>query len=583
MLYEDPQRGLTVASSIRFIPPSKGISLKGHDIMTARLLRWPLLDRYQGGAKRAGGRRAARVALPLVRELEARCLLSSLVIVPDSAMGGSSYNYTGTYTYFNGSVIPLSGSNSAKLGVGAGFEGGSIGAGGGLDQGDGSYSINGNVELYVDPAPNGPGSFDGHAVSHSEVKLQIVAGAGEKIGDPVFIHVDTTKDMVGGGVATSTFSSPLIMNDHLSLRIGDTFMASVDCKADLKATDDIGTTSTPNRAAASINVKFTLAPAVLPDIQATSLTRSLDGGADFSYAVAGAGLTQSTTVGLYWATGTTINTLIPGQPIFSQPVEMAPGSYGVFHVPASAFRSPPTGATHVLLVADLPSADHPLGLITETDETNNVLSIDAVPRVTSAQILSIVPAPIVPNEPVPPTGHVTRAQKSKYMNQLKKYQKAEAQFEAYDLISKILVDYLNSKEATETYQINTPKRRAAFIGQVAVETTHLTKLTEDPSSYASSRSRYKGRGLIQLTGLANYRAAGRALGLDLVTNPDQVASDHSVAARTAGWFWNANHLNTFADESDIEQITIDVNGPRELGYNERRDTTQRALNVLNMG
>lgn len=171
------------------------------------------------------------------------------------------------------------------------------------------------------------------------------------------------------------------------------------------------------------------------------------------------------------------------------------------------------------------------------------------------------------------------------MKQLKKYQKAEARYEsnatAYGQISQILIDFLNSPEAIETYKINTPERRAAFVGQVAVETTFLTKLTEDPSSYASSRSRYKGRGLIQLTGKANYKAAGQALGLDLVTNPDQVATNRGVAARTAGWFWNANNLNDLADQGDIEQITIVVNGQNELGYDQRLKYTKQALTVFN--
>ncbi len=70
---------------------------------------------------------------------------------------------------------------------------------------------------------------------------------------------------------------------------------------------------------------------------------------------------------------------------------------------------------------------------------------------------------------------------------------------------------------------------------------------------------YRGRGLIQLTGKANYKKAGDSLGVDLVANPDLVATPE-YAALTAGWFWSANGLNALADAKDLLGMTKKVNG-----------------------
>lgn len=70
---------------------------------------------------------------------------------------------------------------------------------------------------------------------------------------------------------------------------------------------------------------------------------------------------------------------------------------------------------------------------------------------------------------------------------------------------------------------------------------------------------YRGRGLIQLTGKANYKKAGDSLGVDLIANPDLVATPE-YAALTAGWFWSANNLNALADAKDLLGMTKKVNG-----------------------
>jgi predicted chitinase len=123
-------------------------------------------------------------------------------------------------------------------------------------------------------------------------------------------------------------------------------------------------------------------------------------------------------------------------------------------------------------------------------------------------------------------------------------------------------------------QINTPKRQAAFLAQLAHESAELRYFEEIASGKAyegrkdlgntqpGDGVRYKGRGPIQLTGRANYRAAGQALGLDLEGDPP-LAARPDVGFRTAGWFWTKKDLNRFADSGDFRELTRRING----GYN----------------
>lgn len=79
--------------------------------------------------------------------------------------------------------------------------------------------------------------------------------------------------------------------------------------------------------------------------------------------------------------------------------------------------------------------------------------------------------------------------------------------------------------------------------------------------------RYRGRGLIQLTGRDNYTACGKSIGKDLVDTPDLLANEADAAVDAAGWFWDSRNLNEYADKDDIRTITKRING----GYNGLED------------
>lgn len=124
------------------------------------------------------------------------------------------------------------------------------------------------------------------------------------------------------------------------------------------------------------------------------------------------------------------------------------------------------------------------------------------------------------------------------------------------------------------FQINTPIRRLCFLAQVGHESGGLFYTEELASgqayegrqdlgnTHAGDGVRYKGRGLIQITGRANYSAISKDLNIDFITNhtllggkkvttcsPDQL----KYAALSAGWFWNKKDLNKIADKINVEE------------------------------
>jgi putative chitinase len=169
------------------------------------------------------------------------------------------------------------------------------------------------------------------------------------------------------------------------------------------------------------------------------------------------------------------------------------------------------------------------------------------------------------------------------------------------------------------FDISTPERQAAFIGQCSHESGGFKTLQENlnysakglhatwPSRFASEADaqpfhrnpekiankvysgrmgntdegdgwKYRGRGLIQLTGKDNYRSASDALGVDFVANPDLVLSKE-YAALTAAWYWNKRGLNKEADAKDFTGMTKKINGG-VIGLADRVAHINTALNVL---
>ena len=131
------------------------------------------------------------------------------------------------------------------------------------------------------------------------------------------------------------------------------------------------------------------------------------------------------------------------------------------------------------------------------------------------------------------------------------------------------------------FDISTPIRQLCFLAQVGHESGGLF-FTEELASGAAYEGRknlgntqpgdgvrFKGRGLIQITGRTNYGAVGAALGVDLIKNPTLLGGKNVTkctpdqlknAALSAGWFWNSRKLNTIAD-------LINITKPIDTGTN----------------
>ena len=90
--------------------------------------------------------------------------------------------------------------------------------------------------------------------------------------------------------------------------------------------------------------------------------------------------------------------------------------------------------------------------------------------------------------------------------------------------------------------------------------------------------RFRGKGLVQLTGHSNHFHAGKALGVDFVMQPDLVATP-KYAALTAGWFWETHKLNPPADALDYTKVTKIINGGT-IGLDDRIKHITEALRVI---
>lgn len=91
--------------------------------------------------------------------------------------------------------------------------------------------------------------------------------------------------------------------------------------------------------------------------------------------------------------------------------------------------------------------------------------------------------------------------------------------------------------------------------------------------------KYRGRGLIQLTGHDNYKACGEALKLELLEDPDLLCNKSEVIVASACWYWNSRNLNALADKDDIVGITKKINGGTN-GLEDRKNNLTIAKSIL---
>lgn len=174
--------------------------------------------------------------------------------------------------------------------------------------------------------------------------------------------------------------------------------------------------------------------------------------------------------------------------------------------------------------------------------------------------------------------------------------------------------------ALARWEINTPDRVAMFLAQCGHESGGFRRLTENlnytaaqllrtwPNRFTADDAaamalqaekiaerayggrmgnaaegggdgwRFRGRGVIQLTGRENYRLAGQALGIDATGSPEQLA-EPAVAAQVAGWYWATNGCNALADAGDYAGITRRINGGMN-GWDDRVRWLAKVRSIL---
>jgi len=150
----------------------------------------------------------------------------------------------------------------------------------------------------------------------------------------------------------------------------------------------------------------------------------------------------------------------------------------------------------------------------------------------------------------------------------------------------------NFNEYADKYEVNTPLRISAFLAQLIHEsnsfknTREIWGPTKAQTRYEGRKdlgnifpgdgARFKGRGLIQITGRTNYAAVSKALtGKEntFLDNPD-LLSIYPFAMTSAFWFWTGRNLNRYADIQYFETITKRINGGLN-GFAERIEIYNR--------
>jgi len=143
------------------------------------------------------------------------------------------------------------------------------------------------------------------------------------------------------------------------------------------------------------------------------------------------------------------------------------------------------------------------------------------------------------------------------------------------LESRIALYFEPLKAGMIKYGITTPLQMAHFIAQLGHESGSLLYSEEIASGAAyegrkdlgnnkpGDGKRFKGRGLIQLTGRSNYTAYSKYTGIDYLNQPELLATDPNVAVDVSCWFWVDRKLPLLAEADDAKGVTRRING----GYN----------------
>ena len=156
----------------------------------------------------------------------------------------------------------------------------------------------------------------------------------------------------------------------------------------------------------------------------------------------------------------------------------------------------------------------------------------------------------------------------------------------------VFASWLN--KAMLAYDITTPRRQSAFLAQIGHESGGL-RYTREIWGPTPAQIKYEGRkdlgntqrgdgklfmgrGLIQITGRANYVEVSEALGRDFVERPELLETAE-WASLSAAWFWDSRGLNDLADAGKFERITRRINGGLN-GLDDRLARWEAAKEVL---
>jgi len=119
-----------------------------------------------------------------------------------------------------------------------------------------------------------------------------------------------------------------------------------------------------------------------------------------------------------------------------------------------------------------------------------------------------------------------------------------------------LLPFIN--QYLKEFKMNTCEERIMFFSQIAEETDNLRLITEEKSDWGSSKSKYKGRGMFQLTGSSNYKKFGEYCNslkddIDFVNYPERI-NNPKYAVLSAFWYWEVNNCKKYSSKLTEENM-----------------------------